>query len=168
MLINDLSLVQICKAFPAITGYLSGKVDGIVSIQGNGKQLSDITGFTEFWARGTAGEKMLVSKEFLQRLSGKKLSGFFFSSDRPYDHAGIKAVLGNGFLAFDSLDISHTNILGVRDLSVSIAPSQNRISLDHLLNSIKDATVRGKSATGATGKDTTPDAPPATEFKWVE
>ena len=168
MLINDLSLVQICKAFPAIAGYLSGKVDGIVSIQGNGKQLSDITGFTEFWARGTAAEKMLVSKEFLQRLSGKKLSGFFFSSDRPYDHAGIKAALENGFLAFDNLDISHTNILGVRDLSVSIAPSQNRIALDHLLNSIKDATVRGKSATGATGKDTTPDTPPATEFKWVE
>jgi hypothetical protein len=168
MLINDLSLVQICKAFPAITGYISGKVDGVVSIQGKGKQLSGITGFTEFWARETAGEKMLVSKEFLQRLSGKKLSGFFFSSDRPYNHAGIKAALENGFLTFDSLDISHTNILGVRDLSVSIAPSQNRIAIDHLLNSIKEATVRGKSATGTAGKDAPSDASPATEFKWAD
>lgn len=168
MLIKDLSLVQTCKAFPAITGYISGKVDGIVSIQGKGTHLSDITGFTEFWAKETAGEKMLVSKEFLQRLSGKKLSGFFFRSDRPYNHAGIKAALENGFLTFDSLDISHTNFLGVRDLSVSIAPSQNRIAMDHLLNSIKEATVRGKGAAGAAGKDAPSDAPPAPEFKWAD
>jgi hypothetical protein len=168
MLFNDLSLVQLCKAFPAITGYMSGRIDGILSIQGKGKQLSGITGFTEFWARGTAAEKMLVSKEFLQRLSGKKLSGFFFSSDRAYDHAGIKAALENGFLTFDSLDISHTNVFGVRDLGVTIAPSQNRIAIDHLLNSIKEATVRGKGAAAPAGKDAPAAAPPATEFKWAE
>jgi hypothetical protein len=169
LLFNDLSLVQICKAFPAITGYISGRVDGIVSFQGKGRRLSDISGFTEFWARGTSTEKMLVSREFLQRLSGKKLSGFFFSTDRAYNHAAIKAALENGYLTFDSLDISHTNFLGIRDLSVSIAPSQNRIAMDHLLNSIREATVRGKGgATGAAGKDAPADAPPATEFKWDE
>ncbi|MDA8414583.1 MAG: hypothetical protein M0023_12465, partial [Desulfobacteraceae bacterium] len=146
----------------------SGKIDGIVSVQGRGSQLSGITGFTEFWARETSAEKMLVSKAFLQRLSGKKLSGFFFSSDRSYDHAGIKAVLEKGFLTFDSLDISHTNLFGVRDLSVTIAPSQNRIALEHLLGSIKEATVRGTGATGATGKETPAEAPPAAEFKWDE
>ncbi|MSN27257.1 MAG: DUF748 domain-containing protein [Geobacter sp.] len=168
MLINELSLVQLCKAFPAIAGYISGKIDGVLSIQGKGKQLTGISGFTEFWARETAGEKMLVSKEFLQRLSGKKLSGFFFSSDRAYDHAGIKASLEKGYLTFDSLDISHTNFLGVRDLSVTIAPSQNRIAIDHLLNSIKEATVRGKSSGGAAGKGAPATAPVETEFKWDE
>jgi len=58
--------------------------------------------------------------------------------------------------------------LGVRDLSVSIAPSQNRIAIDHLLNSIKEATVRGTGAAGAAGKESPPDAPQATEFKWAE
>ncbi len=171
LLINDLSLVQLCKAFPAIAGYLSGRVDGIVSIQGRGQKLSDLDGFSEFWARGTKSEKMLVSKEFLQRLSGKKLSGFFFSTDRPYDRAGIKAVLEKGFLTFDSLDISNTNALGVRDLSVTIAPGQNRIAIDHLLNSIKEATLRGKSSSGS-GEGADIGAPAAapleTEFKWVE
>lgn len=168
MLFNDLSLVRLCKAFPAIAGYISGRIDGIVSIQGKGAQLPALSGFTELWARETVGEKMLVSKEFLQRLSGKKLSGFFFSSDRPYDHAGITAALEKGFLTFDSLDISHTNMLGIRDLSVTIAPSQNRIAIDHLLNSIKDATVRGKATGGTTGKDGPLVGPPATEFKWDE
>lgn len=168
LLFNDLSLVRLCKAFPAITGYMSGKIDGILSVRGEGKKLSDISGFAEFWARETAGEKMLVSKEFLQRLSGKKLSGFFFSSDRAYDHAGITAALESGYLSFDALDISHTNFLGVRDLSVTIAPGQNRIAIDHLLNSIKEATVRGKGSAGAAGKDAPVAAPPATEFKWAE
>ena len=168
LLFNDLSLVRLCKAFPAITGYMSGKIDGILSVQSEGKKLADISGFAEFWARETAGEKMLVSKEFLQRLSGKKLSGFFFSSDRAYDHAGLTAALENGFLSFDALDISHTNFLGVRDLSVTIAPGQNRIAIDHLLNSIKEATVRGKSSAGGAGKDAPVAAPPATEFKWAE
>ncbi|HCE68813.1 MAG: hypothetical protein A2X82_12945 [Geobacteraceae bacterium GWC2_55_20] len=168
LLFNDLSLVRLCKAFPAITGYMSGKIDGILSVQSEGKKLADISGFAEFWARETAGEKMLVSKEFLQRLSGKKLSGFFFSSDRVYDHAGLTAALENGFLSFDALDISHTNFLGVRDLSVTIAPGQNRIAIDHLLNSIKEATVRGKSSAGGAGKDAPVAAPPATEFKWAE
>lgn len=171
LLINDLSLVQLCKAFPAIAGYLSGRVDGVVSVQGRGQKLADLDGFSEFWARGTKSEKMLVSKEFLQRLSGKKLSGFFFSTDRPYDRAGIKAVLEKGFLTFDSLDISNTNALGVRDLNVTIAPGQNRIALDHLLNSIKEATLRGKSSSGAgEGADigAPAAAPPETEFKWVE
>ncbi len=168
LLFNNLSLVQICNAFPAIAGYLSGKADGILSIRANGRKSSDIAGFTEFWARETADEKMLVSKEFLQKLSGKKLSGFFFSSDRAFDHAGIKAALENGFLTFDSLDISHTNLFGVKDLSVTIATSQNRIAIDHLLNSIKEATVRGKGATGEAAKEGQPATAPAAEFKWED
>lgn len=168
LLFNDLSLVQLCKAFPAIAGYISGRIDGVLSFQGKGKQLSGVSGFTEFWARETAGEKMLVSREFLQRLSGKKLSGFFFSSDRSYDRAGIKAVLENGFLTFDSLDISHTNLFGVRDLGVTIAPSQNRIAFEHLLTSIREAAKRGKSAAGAVAKDSPAAPPPEAEFKWDE
>lgn len=170
MLFNGLSMLQLCKAFPGITGYISGKVDGIVSFQGTGRKLSDITGFSELWARAAKDEKMLVSREFLQRLSGKKLSGFFFSSDRSYDHAGIKAGLENGYLTFDALDISNTNFLGIRDLSVTIAPSQNRIAIDHLLNSIKEAAVRGKNAAGTAseGENAPVAAPPATEFKWDE
>lgn len=167
MLVNGISLLQLCRAFPAITGYISGKVDGIFSFQGKGGKLSDITGFSELWARTAKDEKMLVSREFLQRLSGKKLSGFFFSSDRSYDHAGIKAGLEKGYLTFNALDISNTNFLGIRDLSVTIAPGQNRIAIDHLLNSIKDAAVRGKNATGPEGTTPAP-APPATEFKWAE
>lgn len=165
LLINDLSLQQFCAALPKIKGYIAGRLDGVVSLGGAGKGVAGLAGFTDLWARQGAGEKLLVSKEFLQRLSGKKLSGFFFRADRPYDQAEIKATLEQGYLTFETLDIAHTNVFGVRDLSVSIAPSQNRIALDHLLEAIKQAAVRGKAVTGEAPP---PEAPAEQEFKWQE
>ncbi|HBG04934.1 MAG: AsmA family protein [Geobacteraceae bacterium GWC2_58_44] len=163
LLVNGLSLKALCQAL-AVQGYISGRVDGVISLSGAGSGLAGIAGFTELWAREGSGEKMEVSKEFLQRLAKQKLSGFFLSADRPYDQAEIKAMLEQGDLTFDSLKILNTNLFGVRDLNVSIAPGQNRIALDHLLESIKEAAVRGKPAPGDQ-----PGKPPVTqEFKWGE
>ncbi|MDD2583076.1 MAG: AsmA family protein, partial [Desulfuromonadaceae bacterium] len=162
LLVNGLSLKSFCATIPSIKDYISGRLDGVISINGEGSSTAGLTGFTELWVRAGSGEKMLVSKDFLQKLSGKKLSGIFFSSDRAFDRAEIVAVLEDGYLTFDKLDISNTNLFGVRDLSVSIAPAQNRIALDNLLNSIKQAAARGKGATGGS-------PPPAEqEFKWQE
>jgi hypothetical protein len=162
LLINGLSLKRFCATMPKIKDYISGRLDGVISLKGGGKNVAGLVGFTDLWVREDSGEKMLVSKEFLQKLSGKKLSGIFFSSDRAYDQAEVAAVLEEGYLTFRKLDIVNTNIFGVRDLSVSIAPDQNRIALDHLLNTIKQAAERGKKASG----ETAPAAPQ--EFKWEE
>jgi len=163
LLINGVSLRQLCRALP-IEGYIAGRVDGVVSVSGAGGGLKQMTGFAELWARPGGGEKMVVSKEFLQRLAKQKLSGFFFSTDRPYDQAEIKAMLEQGDLTFHTLKIINTNPFGVRDLNVSIAPGQNRIALDHLLESIKEAAVRGKKGAG----EVPGQAPTAQEFKWGE
>ena len=179
LLLNGLSLKELCSTFPNIKGYISGRVDGVISISGGAKGLAGLTGFTELWARegsGAKGEKMLVSKEFLQRLAKQKLGGFFFRSDRSYDQAEIEALMEEGYLSFETLQIVHTNMFGVRDLNVSIAPTQNRIALDHLLDSVKQAASRGKAATGERAPAAGAQAPaggdqeaPATqEFKWGE
>lgn len=165
-LVNDLSLRQLCNAFPKIKGYITGRVDGIVSLYGEGKGLNGLSGFIDLWTREGHGEKMLVSKEFLQRLAGKKLRGFFFRDDRPYDEAEISADLEEGYLTFETLDISHTNLLGIHDLSVSVAPVQNRIAIDHLFNAIKQAAARGKAVGGE--EPPPAEAPADTEFKWQE
>ena len=165
LLLDGLSLQQFCSLFPKIKGYLSGRLDGIVSVLGSGKGMSGVEGFTELWAREGGGEKMLVSKEFLQKLAGKNLRGFFFRDDRPYDRAEIKASLIDGYLEFETLDISHTNFIGIRDLSVSVAQAQNRIALEHLLDAIRQAAARGKAAAG---EDSPAAAPVENEFRWQE
>lgn len=165
LLLSGLSLKRLCASIPRITDYISGRVDGVISVSGVGTAAAGMTGFGQLWAREGGGEKMLVSREFLQKLSGKKLSGFFFRSDRPFDQAVIAAQLEKGYLTFESLDLSHTNLFGVRDLSVTISPGQNRIALDHLFNSIREATTRGKAATGG---EITREPVAEPEFKWDE
>jgi hypothetical protein len=160
-LINDLSLKQFCDSFPSIKGYITGRVDGVLSLKDSKGGLNELTGFVNLWTRTGKGEKMLVSKEFLQKLAGKKLRGFFFQNDRPYDNGEISAYLQQNFLTFEKLNISHTNFLGMKDLSVSVAPVQNRIALDHLLGSIRDAAARGKG--GGEGTQ-----PVQTDLKWLE
>ncbi|HEX5774193.1 MAG TPA: hypothetical protein VFY07_07695, partial [Geomobilimonas sp.] len=167
LLLNGLSLQEFCNAIPKIKGYILGRLDGIVSIYGEGKGMADVAGFVDLWAREGNGEKMLVSKEFLQRLAGKKLRGFFFRNDRSYDKAEISATLENGYLTFETLDISNRNFFGVRDLVVSVAPVQNRIAMDHLFEAVKQAAARGKAAT-ATGEQPPAEAPVDPEFKWEE
>ena len=173
LLVQGLSMKALCSKIPNIKGYISGRVAGIISVSGRGGGVAGLTGFTDLWARAGAGEKMLVSREFLQRLSKQKLSGFFFSSDRNYDEAEIKAMLMDGDMTFDTLKIAHTNLVGVRDLSVSIAPAQNRIALDHFFASIKEASLRGKPTAGgqpagAPAADAPPAGAPVQEFKWGE
>lgn len=162
LLLHDLSLRQFCDSFPKIKGYMTGRVDGVVSLLNVKGGVDAAAGFVNLWTRSGKGEEMLVSKEFLQKLAGKKLRGFLFRNDRAYDNAEIVAYLRGGFLTFERLDISHTNFLGMKDLSVTVAPVQNRIALDHLLESIREAAARGK----VKGEQ---EAPPIqTDLKWLE
>ena len=166
LLITDLSLRRVCETIPAIKGYLSGKVDGVVGLHGERGGLTGALGYFDIWARKADDEEMLVSKEFLQKLAGKKLKGFLFRDDRPFDHGELSGHLSNGDLTFTELTIAHTNIFGVRDLNVTVVPTQNRISLEHLISSIRTAAERGKPA--KEGSDGPSDARPQTEFKWLE
>ncbi len=163
LLLNNLSLEQFCASFPQIRGYITGRVDGVMSLYQGNNNVRGLNGFANLWTREGNGEKMLVSKEFLQKLAGKKLRGFFFTNDRRYDNGEISAFLRDGFLTFEKLDISHRNLLGMKDLSVTVVPVQNRISLDHLLESIREAAARGK---GGGGEET--KTPVQTDLKWLE
>lgn len=169
ILVNDLSLRMFCDSYPAIKGYITGRLDGVMTFHREGAGLKGMTGTIDLWTRTGNHEKMLVSKEFLQKLAGKKLKGIFFRNDRPYDRGEISATLKKGYLTFDLLDIEHTNFFGVKDLSVSVAPVQNRIAVDHLISAIREAAARGKAVKGGEPPAEAPvEAPPATEFKWEE
>ncbi|HET6419543.1 MAG TPA: hypothetical protein VFG19_05265 [Geobacteraceae bacterium] len=164
LLINDMSLRQFCSAYPALKGYISGKLDGVVSLYGGKGGIPAMVGYTDLWARKGKGEEMLVSKEFLQKLAGRKLRGFFFRDDRSYDNGEISAFLLNGNITFEKLDLSHTNFLGMKDLSVSVAPVQNKIGLAHLFQTIREAAKRGKPAAGQPPAE----APVQPDVKWLE
>jgi hypothetical protein len=165
LLLHDLSLQRLCDALPAIRGYLSGRVDGVVGLFSEKAPQGGLAGTVEVWTRPGDGEPMLISREFLQKLAGKNLKGLFFRADRPYDRGEVSAFLEGGYLTFDRLDISHTNLLGVRDLSVTVVPVQNRIALSHLLQSIRDAAARGK---GKGSEEGSKPLSPEPELLWLQ
>src|SRR6185369_12618320 len=57
LLIADLSLRAFCDKLPAIKGYISGRVDGIVSLYGAGQGLGALSGFVDLWTRSGRDEK---------------------------------------------------------------------------------------------------------------
>ncbi len=166
LLFHDLSLRRFCETIPAINGYLSGRVDGVAGLHGQGGGIDKTLGFFDLWARAAIDEELLVSKEFLQKLAGRKLPGFFLRDDRPYDHGTVTGFLSQGYVTLTALDIAHTNLFGVRDLGVAVVPTQNRISLEHLVTAIRTAARRGKPARDE--GDVPAGALPQTEFKWLE
>ena len=50
----------------------------------------------------------------------------------------------DGFVIFRELEISNRNLLGIQDLSVKVAPYNNRIAIDHLMWTMTEAAQRAK------------------------
>jgi hypothetical protein len=136
------SLKTLCDTIQPIQGFISGKVDGIVSVKGGGTGLSNLVGKGEFWVDSTAGEKTMISREFLQKVGG--VSAKFYLGDRRFDKGILEAYLKDGYVIFKELELSNRNLLGMTDLSVKVAPFNNRIDFEHLLWTITEAATRAK------------------------
>jgi hypothetical protein len=141
-LVKGVSLKALCDTIPPIQGFISGKVDGIVSVKGSGTGLSHLMGKGDFWTDPGAGEKTVISKEFLQKVGG--VSAKLYLGDRRFNRGILEAYLKDGYVIFKELELSNRNLLGMTDLSVKVAPFNNRIDLNHLLWTITEAATRAK------------------------
>jgi hypothetical protein len=142
MIVKGISLTRLCDDIPPIKGYISGRVDGIALLKGSGQGKNDLIGRADFWSYSAGGEKTVISREFLQKLGGPSMQAYL--GERPFDKGVIGVYLENGFLIFSELEISHKNFFGMTDLSVKVAPLNNRIELGHLMSTIAEAAERAK------------------------
>jgi hypothetical protein len=140
--IEGLSLTKLCESIEPIKGYISGKVNGAATLKGEGTGISALIGKAEFWSYSTAGEKTRISKEFLKKIGGPSLKAYL--GDRSFDEGFMTLYLQRGFVIFSELEISNTNLIGMKDLSVKVAPFNNRIAIDHLMWTITEAAQRAK------------------------
>jgi hypothetical protein len=141
-MIEGLSLKKLCDEIEPIKGYISGKVDGVMIIKGSGAGLSGLIGKGDFWTYGSGREKTKISREFLQKIAGPSLKSYV--GDRSFDKGVMTFYLQKGLLVFRQLEISNRNFFGMTDLSVKVAPYNNRIALDRLMWSITEAAQRAK------------------------
>ena len=140
--LEGLSLTSLCNSIEPIKGYISGKVNGIATLKGSGPGISQLIGKAEFWSYADRDEKTKISKEFLKKMGGPSLKAYL--GDRNFDKGTMSLYLQNGFMIFEELEISNRNIIGMRDLSIKVAPFNNRIAIDHLMWAITEAASRAK------------------------
>jgi hypothetical protein len=140
--LEGLSLTSLCNSIEPIRGYISGKVNGIATLKGSGPGISQLIGKAEFWSYASRDEKTKISREFLKKMGGPSLKAYL--GDRNFDKGTMSLYLQNGFMIFNELEISNKNLIGMRDLSIKVAPFNNRIAIDHLMWSIIEAGQRAK------------------------
>ncbi|MEW6416614.1 MAG: AsmA family protein [Nitrospirota bacterium] len=142
ILLKGLSLAKLCEGIEPIKGYISGKVDGVANIKGTGVGISKLIGKADFWTYSTKDEKTKISKEFLQKVGGPSLKTYL--GDRSFDKGIMSLYLQDGFVIFKELEISNRNLIGIKDLSVKVAPFNNKIAIDHLMWTLTEAAQRAK------------------------
>lgn len=141
-LVKDLSMATLSDAIEPIKGYISGKVDGIANLKGAGSGISRLIGKADFWTYSTKTEKTKISREFLRKIGGPTVKAYL--RDRPFDKGIMSLYIQDGFVIFRELEISNRNLLGIQDLSVKVAPYNNRIAIDHLMWTMTEAAQRAK------------------------
>jgi hypothetical protein len=142
LLADGLSLQAICDAFPAIKGYISGRVNGLAEFSSQQFALDVAQGRARFWAVRSRKERNEISRTLIEKLAGRHIKYFsLFGDDRRYDRGVLDVSLKSGDLVFHELDISHST-LGVKDLDVKVSSDFNRINAAHLLDTIIEATKR--------------------------
>lgn len=147
LLISDTSLTEMCRRIPPITGYISGRVDGLVRLKMSGGGLDGVTGVGLIWAKESPLEKRRISKELLKKIAGKSLKNYMLLfGGRSFDTGEIDVVISGGDMVFNRLLISNRNLLGQQDLYITVAPVSNKISLENLLDVIKNVSERAAGA----------------------
>jgi hypothetical protein len=142
MILEGLSMTKVCEEIEPIKGYISGKVSGTAVLKSSGTGLPHVIGKADFWTFSTNDEKTKISREFLHKMGGPSLKAYL--GDRSFDKGEMSLYLQDGFVIFKDLEISHKNIAGMTDLSIKVAPFNNRIAMDHLMWSIIEAAQRAK------------------------
>ncbi len=145
MFTEGLSLGAICNAFPAIKGYISGRINGLADVFIPLFSLDKAQGKARFWAVESPQERKEISRALIEKLAGQRIRYFsLFGQDRRYDRGVLDVGLKQGDLIFHELDISHTT-LGIKDLDIKVSPTFNKIGLAHLLETIREAIERIKA-----------------------
>lgn len=142
LLFNDVSLQGISKRLSSIKDYITGRVNGLIWLTGEGANLDTIDGPFEFWAVKSSKEPRSIGKALLDQLGAKER--FILGSTRSYDKGEISGYINDGIITFKTLDISNT-ILGYKNLSIKTDPIRNSISISHLVSVIREISRRSKS-----------------------
>lgn len=141
-LFNDISLDAISKRLSPTEEYITGRVNGLVWLTGEGGLLGTIDGPFEFWSVSSQKEPRSIGKALLDKLGAKER--FVLGSSRSYDDGEISGYINDGVITFRKFNISNS-VLGIKNLSIQADPVRNSISISHLVSVIREIARRSQS-----------------------
>lgn len=141
-LFDGLSLKNITDSIPGTEGYISGRLNGIVSLVQKERRTSMLDGLFNFWTIGSKKEKRIIGRAFLERLGAKER--LFLGSSKNYDKGQLHGYINNGIITFNELNISNS-FLGLKDLNINVHNRRNSISVAHLLSVIRETARRANT-----------------------
>ncbi len=141
-LFNDISLGAISKRLSPTQEYITGRVNGLVWLTGNGGDLGTIDGPFEFWSVSSGKEPRSIGKALLDKLGAKER--LILGSSRSYDNGEISGYINDGVITFKKFIISNS-VLGIKNLSIQADPVKNSISIAHLVSVIREIARRSQS-----------------------
>ena len=142
IIMDGLSMTKLCEEIEPIKGYITGRVDGVANFKGNEGGIKQLIGKADFWTYSKDDEKTKISKEFLLKIGGPAVKTYL--GDRKFNKGILRLYIKDGFMIFEELEISNRNFFGITDLSVKVAPFNNRISIDHLMWTMTETAQRAK------------------------
>jgi hypothetical protein len=131
LLLNNLSLKQICDSQDSIRGMISGRFNGMILLNGPELGLNKLRGTVQLWSIPSKEEPRSFSKEFLEKAAGRKLPPLFIQ--RNYDEAKLALTIQDGYLVFDDF-LMVGRMFGRPMTSIGIDPRGNKVSLNNFID----------------------------------
>ncbi len=141
-LFNDVSLQGISRRLSPVQEYITGRMNGLIWLTGEGGELGTINGPFEFWSVSSPKEQRTIGKALLDQLGAKER--LILGSNRSYDTGEISGYINDGVITFKKLEISNS-ILGFKNLSIQSDPIRNSISIAHFVSVIREIARRSQS-----------------------
>jgi hypothetical protein len=142
-LFNGISLDAISKRLSPSEEYITGRVNGLIWLSGEGGELGTVDGPFEFWSVSSAKEPRAIGKALLDKLGAKER--LILGSSRSYDNGEISGYIKDGVITFKKFNISNS-ILGIKNLSIQADPVKNSISISHLISVIREIAKRSQTS----------------------
>ena len=142
LLFNEISLEGISERISPTHEYITGRVNGLIWLTGEGAELDTIDGPFKFWSKKSSKESRKIGKALLDKLGAKER--LILGSNRSYDNGNISGYINDGLITFKEFDISNS-ILGIKNLSIQADPVKNSITIAHLMSVVREIARRSET-----------------------
>lgn len=142
LLFNELSLESFSEKVSPNQEYITGRINGLLWLRGQGAKLDSIDGPFRFWSKKSGKEQRKIGRALLNQLGARER--LILGSSRSYDNGNISGYIYNGLITFREFDITNS-ILGIKNLSIQADPVQNSITISHLVSVIRELSRRSET-----------------------